>query len=56
LLVIRMIPPEIMAEHRELAAAAQDRPVSRPAAVVIACIWVVSMTLAGWMIYRSFAR
>jgi len=56
LLVIRMIPPEIMAEHRELAAAAQDRPVSRPAAVVIACIWVVSVTLAGWMIYRSFAR
>ena len=56
LLVIRMIPPEIMAEHRELAAAAQDRPVSRPAAVVIACIWVVSVTLAGWMIYRYFAR
>ena len=56
LLVIRMIPPEIMAEHRELAAAAQDRPVSRPAAVVIACIWVVSVTLAGWMIYRSLAR
>ena len=56
LLVIRMIPPEIMAEHRKLAVAAQDRPVSRPAAVVIACIWVVSMTLAGWMIYRSFAR
>jgi len=26
LLVIRMIPPEIMAEHRELAAAAQERP------------------------------
>jgi uncharacterized membrane protein YkvA (DUF1232 family) len=56
LLVIRMIPPEIMAEHRELAAAAQDRPVSRPAAFVIACIWIVSLTLAGWMIYRSFAR
>ena len=26
-LVVRMVPPEIMAEHRELAAAAQDRPV-----------------------------
>ena len=31
LLVIRMIPPEIMAEHRDLAAAAQQRPVSRTA-------------------------
>jgi uncharacterized membrane protein YkvA (DUF1232 family) len=28
-LVIRLIPPEIIAEHRELAAAAQERPVSR---------------------------
>ena len=35
LLVIRLIPPEIMAEHRELAAAAQERPVSRTAALVI---------------------
>src|SRR5713226_4981145 len=34
LLVIRLIPPEIMAEHRALAAAAQERPVSRAAAVV----------------------
>src|SRR4029079_2548242 len=27
MLVVRMIPPEIMAEHRELTSAAQDRPV-----------------------------
>src|ERR1022692_1161944 len=33
LLVIRLIPPEVMAEHRDLAAAAQERPVSRGAAV-----------------------
>ncbi len=26
-LVVRMVPPEIMAQHRELASAAQDRPV-----------------------------
>src|SRR6476469_7633310 len=29
LLVIRLIPPDVMAEHRMLAAAAADRPVSR---------------------------
>jgi uncharacterized membrane protein YkvA (DUF1232 family) len=56
LLVIRLIPSDIMAEHRELATAAQERPVSRGAGVVIVCIWIVSLTLAGWMIYRSFAR
>lgn len=34
-LVIRLIPPDIMAEHREMAIAAQDRPVSRAAAAAI---------------------
>jgi uncharacterized membrane protein YkvA (DUF1232 family) len=55
LLVIRLIPPEIMAEHRELAAAAQERPVSRRAAVVIACIWAVSILLCAWFAYRFFS-
>jgi len=53
--VIRRIPPEIMAEHRDLAAAAQDRPVSRTAAIVIACIWAASIALCGWLAYRYFA-
>lgn len=56
MLVIRLIPPEIMAEHRDLAAAAQERPVSRKAAFVIAFIWIVSIGLCGWLIYRYFAR
>ena len=56
LLVIRMIDPAIMAEHRELAAAAQDRPVSRMAAIVIACIWAASIAVCGWLVYRYFGR
>ena len=55
LLVIRLIPPVIMAEHRDLAAAAQDRPVSRVAAVAIVCIWIASIALCGWLAYRYFA-
>lgn len=54
-LVIRLIPPEIMTEHRELAAAAEDRPVCKTAAVVIACIWIVSIALCGWLAYQYFA-
>ncbi|MGH6873396.1 MAG: YkvA family protein, partial [Aestuariivirgaceae bacterium] len=53
-LVIRLIPPDIMAEHRLLAAAAQDRPVSRTAAIVIALIWAASIALVGWLCYRFF--
>jgi len=56
LLVIRMIPPDIMAEHRELASAAQDRPVSRRAAAVIALIWALSIALTGWLAYTRFWR
>jgi uncharacterized membrane protein YkvA (DUF1232 family) len=54
LAVIKLIPPEIMAEHRELAAAAQERPVSLTAGIVIGCIWVASIALTGWLAYRLF--
>lgn len=55
-LVIRLIPPEIMAEHRDLAAAAQERPISQTAAIVIACIWAASIALCGWLAYRYFVH
>jgi len=55
LLVIRLIPPRIMAEHRASATAAQHRPVSRTAGVVIVCIWVVCIALGGWIAYRCIA-
>ncbi|MER9107816.1 YkvA family protein [Mesorhizobium sp. M7A.F.Ca.US.010.02.1.1] len=55
LAVVRMIPPEVMAEHREAAALAADRPVSRSAAVIIVCIWAASIVLAGWLGYLYFA-
>jgi uncharacterized membrane protein YkvA (DUF1232 family) len=51
-LVIRLIPPEIMAEHRALATAAQDRPASRTAAAVIVGIWVLGISLTVWWATR----
>jgi uncharacterized membrane protein YkvA (DUF1232 family) len=56
LLVIRLIPPDIIAEHRNLAAAAQEMPVSRTAAIVIACIWFASLSLCVWLAYCYFGR
>ena len=53
LLVVRLIPPEIMAEHRALAASS-EAPVSRVATVVIAFIWMASIALCGWLAYRYF--
>jgi hypothetical protein len=55
LIIVKLIPPEIMAEHRVLAAAAQYRPVSHTAAIVIVVVWAASIVLAGWLCYRTFA-
>ena len=54
-LVVRLIPPHVLAEQRELAAAAGDRPVSRTAAAVIVGVWIGSAILCGWLIYRYLA-
>jgi hypothetical protein len=54
--VVKLIPPGIMAEHRALAAATQDRPVSRGAAITIVFIWLACAALAGWLCYRFFAN
>jgi uncharacterized membrane protein YkvA (DUF1232 family) len=41
LLVLKMIPDEILAEHRAAAAAAAERPVSRIAMAAIIAAWVL---------------
>ena len=51
-LVIWLIPPEIMAQHRDVAIAAQDRPMSRAAALVIVTIWIVAIGLTLWIAMR----
>jgi len=52
LAVVKLIPSEIMAEHRAAAAIASERPISRAAAAVIVVIWIASMALVGWLGYR----
>jgi uncharacterized membrane protein YkvA (DUF1232 family) len=54
-LVVRMIPPAIMAEHRVTAAAATARPQSATAAIVIVAIWTALTALACWYAYRWLA-
>jgi uncharacterized membrane protein YkvA (DUF1232 family) len=48
LLAVRLIPPDILAEHRAAADEAALRPASRTAALVIVAIWItVSLLIAG---------
>jgi uncharacterized membrane protein YkvA (DUF1232 family) len=55
LAVVRLIPPEVMAENRVAAAAMAERPVSRTAAVAILLAWAASIALAAWLAYAHFA-
>ena len=52
--VIRLIPPEVMAEHREMAAA-QERPISRAAAITVIAAWVAAAVAFVWLVVRFFA-
>lgn len=53
-LVLKLIPPQVMAEHRA-SALVQDRPISRIAALAIVCLWIASAALVGWLVYRRVA-
>jgi uncharacterized membrane protein YkvA (DUF1232 family) len=55
LLVIKLVPPDIMVEHRAAALAAQDTPRSANAAVVIVAIWATLCALFVWLAYRPRA-
>ncbi len=48
LLVVRMIPPEVMAEHRQRAAAMDGRPTSLGAAIAIIFLWICAAALTMW--------
>jgi len=50
--VVRLIPPEVMAEHRARAAAASTRPVSRTAAGFIVAAWIAALVLTAWFVWR----
>ena len=51
LLVVWLIPPAIMDEHRECATKATERPLSRAGAVFVICVWIAAAVLTGWVVY-----
>jgi uncharacterized membrane protein YkvA (DUF1232 family) len=53
-LAIKMIPPRVLAECREKARDAKDRPVNRVAAVVVVIVWIALAALAVRLVTRAF--
>ena len=52
MLVVRMIPAHIMAEHRASAEAASGRPASWSAAVAIVAIWIAAIAVTAWVAWQ----
>jgi uncharacterized membrane protein YkvA (DUF1232 family) len=55
-IAVRLIPPELLAEHRASAAAADSRPISKAGAVAIVTIWILLTVAAIWATYRMVSR
>jgi uncharacterized membrane protein YkvA (DUF1232 family) len=55
MLVIRLIPAEVLAEHRARAEAAGRLPPNRAAAAFIVLVWIAALGFAGWwLVDRAF--
>jgi uncharacterized membrane protein YkvA (DUF1232 family) len=53
LLVVKMIPPPLMAEFREEAQRRAERPTSRAGALLIIVIWIAAIALTIWAFWPS---
>jgi uncharacterized membrane protein YkvA (DUF1232 family) len=51
-LVVRLIPPDVMNEHRAAAIVAEKMPRIMAGAVTIIAIWILLTVGAGWLAYR----
>ncbi len=54
-LVVRMIPPAVLAELRVEAERRAGRPTSLAGLAAILTIWVLLAAVAGWVIWRQIA-
>jgi uncharacterized membrane protein YkvA (DUF1232 family) len=55
-LVLRLIPPTVMAECRAQAAAAPARPRSLAGAGFIVGLWLIAAALVGWWLWGVLGR
>ena len=56
MLVVRLMPPELMAEYRATAAAAEGKPVSRAGATFIVALWLLTAASLLWWFWPGAAQ
>ncbi len=55
-LAIRLVPPDVMAEHRIAAANAEGRPVTRAGAAFVVMLWLLALGALLWWFWPVVAR
>jgi uncharacterized membrane protein YkvA (DUF1232 family) len=56
LLAVKLVPPELMAEHRAAAAKAERKPVSRAGATMVVALWLLAAAALVWWFWPDPAR
>jgi hypothetical protein len=56
MLATRLIPPDLMAEHRAAATRAEEKPISRAGAVFIVTVWVLAAVALIWWLWPHGAQ
>jgi hypothetical protein len=56
LLAVRLVPAEVMAEHRAAAREAEREPVSRAGAVLVVALWLLAAGALLWWLWPEAAR
>ena len=54
-LVLRMMPPEVMAEHRARVSSGERLPPNRVAAAVIIGLWIAGLMFAAHWLWRAYS-
>jgi uncharacterized membrane protein YkvA (DUF1232 family) len=55
-LVIKLVPAEILQEHREHAERVIDLPKNRIGAIVLLCFWLAAVGFSAWLAWRFLRR
>ena len=55
MLATRLVPPDLMAEHRATAARAEGKPISRAGTVFIVTVWLLAAGALIWWLWSHFS-
>lgn len=56
LAVLKLVPPEILREHRAHAERAMGLPKSRIGGIVLLCLWLAAAGFSAWFAWRFLRR